>query len=89
MPDFGEAAGPFINRLISSLQEEAERLPFMMEAFREFEPTPKQMGEFAGKCVEAATKAVGDLVQGIREAGKTFDEGMPDFNVPDDLSDLG
>ncbi len=89
MPDFGDAARPFITNLLRSIEEEAERLPSMVEALREFEPTPQQIGDFAGKCVEIAAKAVTDIVQGFREAAKTFNDPPPDFNVPDDLSDLG
>lgn len=89
MSDFGEAAGPFITNLLRSLQEEAERLPSMMEALRESEPTPQQVGDFAGQCIEIAAKAVADVVQGVREAARTFRDPPPDFTVPDDLSDLG
>jgi hypothetical protein len=88
MPEFGEAAGPFIANLLRSLQEEAERLPSVLEALRESEPTPQQVGDFASKCVDVAAKAVADIVQGVREAAKTFNEPPPDFTVPDDLSDL-
>ena len=74
MPDFGETAGPFISSLIRSLQEEAERLPSMVAALRESEPTPEQVGDFAGKCVDIVAKAVTDIVQGIRDAAKSFDD---------------
>ncbi len=88
MADFGETAGPFISNLLRSLQEGAERLPSMVEALRESEPTPQQVGDFAGKCVDIAAKAVTDIVQVVREAAKGFDDPKPDFTVPDDLSDL-
>jgi hypothetical protein len=29
------------------------------------------------------------IAQGVREAGKTLRDQAPDFDVPDDLSDLG
>lgn len=89
MADFGEAAGPFISSLIRSLQEEAERLSSMVKALGDSDPTPQQIGNFAGKCVETVAKAVTDIAQEVREAAKTFHEPPPDFNVPDDLSDLG
>ena len=89
MPDFGQGSGAFITNLLRSLQEEAERLPDMVEALRESDPTPRQVGDFAGKCIGVAVKAVSDVVQGVREAAQTFNDPTPDFNVPDDLSDLG
>ncbi len=92
MPEFGDTAGEFVRNLIHSLQEEADRLPSptaMMDSLREFDPTPEQIGAFVGKWVEVAAKAAIEITQGIREAGKTFDDQTPDFHVPDDLSDLG
>ena len=92
MPEFGDTAGEFLRNLIHSLQEEAERLPSptaMMDSLREFDPTPKQMGAFVGKCVEVAAKAAIEITQGVREAGKTLNDQAPDFHVPDDLRDLG
>jgi hypothetical protein len=92
MPEFDETAGEFVRNLIHSLQEEAERLPSpiaMMDSFRESDPTPKQIGAFVGKCVEVAAKAATEIAQGVREAGATFNDQASDFDVPDDLSDLG
>ena len=92
MAEFGETAGEFFRDLIHSLQEEAERLPSptaMMDSLRELDPTPEQIGAFAGRCVEVAAKAVIDIVQGVREAGNTFHDPPADFDIPDDLSDLG
>jgi hypothetical protein len=61
----------------------------MMDSLKEFDPTPEQLGVFAGKCVEVAAKAAIVIVQGVREAGTTFNQQAPDFEVPDDLRDLG
>ena len=83
-----EEVGPFINNLIRSIQAEAERLPSIVEGLKDIDPTPQQMVDFAGKCVEIAAKAVTDMVQGVRGAAKTFDDPPPDFNVPDDFRDL-
>jgi hypothetical protein len=88
MTDFGEAVGPFINRLIRSVQEEADRFPPMVEALKEFDPTPQQIGTFAGKCVELAAQAAADIARGVQEAGRIFNDPPPDFDVPDDLRDL-
>lgn len=92
MPEFGDTASEFVRNLIHSLQEEADRLPSpaaMMDSLKEFDPTPEQLGDFAGKCVEVAAKAAMVIVQGVREASSTFHQPPPDFEVPDDLRDLG
>jgi hypothetical protein len=94
MPEFGESAGDFVRNLIQSLQEEAERLPShtaMMDSLREFDPTPEQITEAAGRCADAVTafgKILAGMVQGARES-RIVDDPMPDhMDIPDDLSDL-
>jgi hypothetical protein len=99
VPEFGEAAGEFVRNLIQLLQQEAERLPSptaMMESLKEFdlkefEPTPEQITDVAGKCADAVTafgKVLAGMVQGARESGKETDP-MPDhIEIPDDLRDL-
>ena len=94
MPEFGESAGDFVRNLIHSLQEEAERLPSptaMMDSLREFDPTPEQITEAAGKLANTVTafgNILAGMAQGARESGKAEDP-MPDhMDIPDDLSDL-
>ena len=94
MPEFGETAGDFVRNLIRSLQEEAERLPSptaMMDSLREFEPTPEDITDMAGKCADAVTafgKVLAGMVQGARDAGKQNDAMPEDIDIPDDLSGL-
>jgi hypothetical protein len=90
--EFDETAGEFIRNLLRSVQEEAERLPspvVLMDSFKRLDPTPDQLGAFLGKCAEVAAKAATEIARGIREAGATFNDQGRDFDVPDDLSDLG
>jgi hypothetical protein len=92
MPEFDDAAGEFVRSLLHSLREESERLPSptaMMDSLRELDPTPQQIGDFVGECLDVAAKAATVIAQGVREAAKTLRDHAPDFNVPDDLSDLG
>ena len=94
MPEFGETAGEFVRNLIHSLQEEAERLPSptaMMDSFREFDPTPEDITDMAGKCADAVTafgKVLADMVQGARDARKQGDPMPEHIDIPDDLSGL-
>jgi hypothetical protein len=94
MPEFGDTAGDFVRNLIQSLQEDAERLPSpaaIMDSLREFEPTPEQITDVAGKCADAVTafgKVLAGMVQGARDSASSNDP-MPDhIDIPDDLSDL-
>jgi hypothetical protein len=94
MPDFGETVGPFINNLIRSLQEQAERLPPLTnvaEGIREFDLSPDQITEFAEKCASGVTalgNVMADMWQGFQERAQRNDQ-MPDhIDIPDDLSDL-
>jgi hypothetical protein len=92
MPEFDDAAGAFFSRLLHSLREGSDRLPSptaMMDSLRELDPTPQQIGVFVGECLDVAAKAAMEIAQGVREAGKTLRNQEPDFDVPDDLSDLG
>jgi hypothetical protein len=92
MPEFDDAAGEFFHSLLRSLREGSERLPSpiaMMDSLRELDPTPQQIGVFVGECLDVAAKAAMEIAQGVREAGKTLRNQEPDFDVPDDLSDLG
>jgi hypothetical protein len=94
MPEFGDTAGDFVRNLIHSLQEEAERLPSpaaMMDSLREFDPTPEDITDMAGKCADAVTafgKVLADMVQGARDAGKQSDPMPEHIDIPDDLSGL-
>jgi len=95
MPEFGDNAGEFVRNLIHSLQEEAERLPplpDLVQRFKEFDPSPERITDFAGKCAEAVTsagKVLADVVRGTRESGKSNDPMPEHIEIPDDLSDLG
>ena len=92
MPEFDEAAGEFLRNVIHSLQEEVERMPSpaaIVGSLKELDPTPEQIGAFVGKFAEVAAKAASEFAQGVRKAGEVFNEQAPDFDVPDDLSDLG
>jgi hypothetical protein len=92
MPEFDDAAGDFFHGLFRSLREGSERLPSpiaMMDSLRGLDPTPQQMGVFVGECLDVAAKAAMEIAQGVREAGKALRDQAPDFDVPDDLSDLG
>jgi hypothetical protein len=60
-----------------------------MDSLRELDPTPQQIGVFVGECLDVAARAGIEIAQGVREAGKTLRDQAPDFDVPDDLSDLG
>jgi hypothetical protein len=94
MPEFGETAADFVRNLIRSLQDEAERLPSptaMMDSLREFEPTPEEITDMAGRCADAVTtlgKVLAGMVQGARDAGKPNDPMPEHLDIPDDLSDL-
>jgi hypothetical protein len=91
MPEFDDAAGAFFSRLLHSLREGSDRLPSptaMMDSLRELDPTPQQIGVFVGECLDVAAKAAMEIAQGVREAGRTLRNQEPDFDVPDDLSDL-
>jgi hypothetical protein len=94
MPEFGDSVGPFITNLIQSIREEADRLPPLsevVEKVREFDPSPQEITDFAGKCADAvlaAGKAIADLVGRAPSNGKA-DVEMPDhIDIPDDLSGL-
>lgn len=92
MPEFDDAAGEFFHSLFRSLREGSERLPSptaMMDSLRELDPTPQQIGVFVGECLDVAAKAAMEIAQGVRQAGKALRDQAPDFDVPDDLSDLG
>jgi hypothetical protein len=91
MPEFDDAAGELLRNLLHSLREGSERLPSptaMMDSLRQLDPTPQQIGAFVGECLDVAAKAATEIAQGVREAGKTLRDQEPDFDVPDDLSDL-
>jgi hypothetical protein len=91
MPEFDDAAGDVFRNLLQSLREGSERLPSpiaMMHSLRELDATPQQIGVFVGECLDVAAKAAMEIAQGVREAGKTLRDQEPDFDVPDDLSDL-
>ena len=94
MPEFGETPGDFVRNLIHSLQEEAERLPSptaMMNSLREFDPTPEDITDIAGKCADAVTafgKVLADMVQGARDGRKQNDPMPEHIDIPDDLSGL-
>ena len=60
----------------------------MMHSLRELDATPQQIGVFVGECLDVAAKAAMEIAEGVREAGKTLRDQEPDFDVPDDLSDL-
>jgi hypothetical protein len=92
MPEFDDASGAFIRNLLHSLREESERLPSpiaMMDSLRELDPTPQQIGAFVGECLDVAAKAATVIAQGVREAVENLRDQNQDFDVPDDLSDLG
>jgi hypothetical protein len=53
------------------------------------DPTPQQIGAFVAECLDVAAKAATVIAQGVREAVENLRDQNPDFDVPDDLSDLG
>jgi len=61
----------------------------MMESLREFEPTPEQVTEIAGKCADAVTSFGAVLAGMVRGARQARNDPMPEhIDIPDDLSDL-
>jgi hypothetical protein len=92
MSEFEESAGRNLGNLIHSIQEEFDRLPswpVLITAIKEFDPTPQQVGDWAGKCAEAVTKVAAQVMRGVRDAGGPQSDPMPDdIHIPDDLSDL-
>jgi hypothetical protein len=91
MPEFDDAAGELFRSLLHSLREVSERWPSpiaIVDSLRDLDPTSQQIGTFVGECFEVAAKAAVEVAQGVREAGKAFRDQAPDFDVPDDLSDL-
>jgi hypothetical protein len=91
MSELDDAAGEVFRSLLQALREGSERLPSpiaMMDSLRELDPTPQQIGVFVGECLDVAAKAAIEIAQGVRDAGKTLRDQEPDFDVPDDLSDL-